>query len=98
MYGLSDQDFFELQNKLIDPLKKSGADVYLFGSRATGSYKKFSDIDIFYVQTEKLKSSVVSKILIEFEDSIFPYKIDLVNYDQLAKSFIQKIDAEKIKL
>lgn len=100
MYGLSDSEFTFLDTNLISPLKKQGAQVYLFGSRATGKQHPYSDIDIFF-KSEKSSQSLsilVNQIVIFFEDSHFPYKIDLVNFTQLAECYKDRILSEALKL
>jgi predicted nucleotidyltransferase len=100
MYGLSEKEFQFLKEKLIQPLKDYHCRVYLFGSRATAKQKKFSDIDILYSvdQNHPLPSYFISNLLIELEDSNFPYKVDLVDDKKLAKSYQPQIENEKIEL
>lgn len=99
-YGLLDSEFLFLTKYLIEPLKSQGADVFLFGSRATGKYKKFSDIDLLYVinPPHKISNSQIYSLLSFMEDSTFPYKIDLVNDYELARSYRESVERDKIKL
>ena len=98
--GLKREEFDFVRQNLIDPLKQHGAAVYLFGSRATGQHQKFSDIDLFYQESveEKIPNELITNILIFFEDSFFPYKIDLVKYENLAKNYLPAIEESKILL
>ena len=43
------------------PLKSKGALIYLFGSRAKGDYRKFSDIDLLVDSTVDL-SKLIARI------------------------------------
>ncbi len=99
-YGLTEQEIQVLNKKIIQPLKKYKAQVYLFGSRANGKFKKFSDIDILYVSKEScpVPASVISQIIIDIEDSEFAYKVDLVSSKELAKSYEENVNREKIEL
>ena len=99
-HGLTDAEFFFLQSKLIQPLKEKKAKIFLFGSRATGHYQKFSDIDILYIPDADtpLYKHFIFSLLSEIEESNFPYKIDLVNIHELALSYKEKIEQEKIEL
>jgi predicted nucleotidyltransferase len=99
-YGLTNLELDFLRTKLIEPLEGQGARVFLFGSRSTGRFKKFSDVDLFYVTPKEMKipSHFIYSLLAEIEESDFPYKIDLANYDDLALSYKANIDAQKIEL
>ena len=99
-YGLKTEDFDFLFTNLIQPLKNMGAQVYLFGSRATGKYQVFSDIDLlFLAPTDKnISQATISQLMLALEDSTFVYKVDLVNYSQLATSYKKTVDREKIEL
>ena len=54
--------------------------VFLFGSRACGNAKKYSDIDVGILGNQKF--SVIKKFDIEnaIDESIVPYKVDLVDF------------------
>ena len=56
--------------------------VKLYGSRAKGTYKVQSDIDLvaFGLQLDRY---VIGDILAELEESEIPYRIDLQNYLEL---------------
>lgn len=99
-YGLSESELKLLNQLVVLPLKRQKAQIYLFGSRAAGKYKKFSDIDLFYICAvdHKISGDVIYKIVSDIEESDFPYKLDLVNYDELAMSYRKNIDLEKILL
>ena len=87
-YGLSDSEFQFLQEKLIQPLKQYGAEVFLFGSRANGKFKRFSDIDLLFDDSiQKIPNFEIYRLLSEIEESSFPYKIDLVANKDLAQSY-----------
>ena len=99
-YGLTDSEFQFLNEKVIKPLKQVQAKVYLFGSRANGKFKKFSDIDILYVpqSSQPIPLGVISQIILTLEESDFAYKIDLVSSAELAHSYRASVDKEKIEL
>jgi predicted nucleotidyltransferase len=59
---------------------------YAFGSRVDGKNKKFSDYDIA-IDGTRLPSEVYFNIIADFEDSNFPYKVDLVQVCDLSASF-----------
>lgn len=94
------QNIFFLQSKLISPLKQQKARVFLFGSRSTGKFQKFSDIDLLYVQghNSPLPRHFIYSILSEIENSSFPCKVDLVKDSELALNYKDSVDKEKIEL
>ncbi len=53
--------------------------VDLFGSRATGSYRPESDIDMVLRGT--LDEAAIARIRRLLDDSLLPYKIDVCAYD-----------------
>lgn len=66
--------------------------VYLFGSRARGTGKPFSDIDLALVSSEDLSMDLA--LLRDYlEESNLPYKVDLLEYrkaDQRLQEIIKK--------
>lgn len=56
--------------------------VVLYGSRANGSYKPGSDIDLTLLGDD-LTQKVLSKIQNEFEDGPLPYRFDLSIFSQI---------------
>ncbi len=100
IYGLTDVEFKFLQEKLIQPLKDKKAQVFLFGSRATGKHQKYSDIDLLFVPAVDgaIPSHFIHSLLSEIEDSHFSYKIDLVDQNELASSYRANVEKEKIQL
>jgi len=62
--------------------------VFLFGSRAKDNYKFKADFDI---GIEGLRDKdffrVKYKVLEQIEDSIVPYKVDIVNFDKVSEDF-----------
>lgn len=53
--------------------------VSLFGSRATGNYKNYSDIDL--VLFGEIKESVIDLLWTCFYESNIPYKVDITAYN-----------------
>ncbi|MEN0059143.1 MAG: nucleotidyltransferase domain-containing protein [Bdellovibrio sp.] len=98
-FGLKDSDFDFLEKNLILPLKDRGFKVYIFGSRATGKNHPFSDVDILIEgEISAESSSKIGAIKEFFEESNFPYKIDLVNERHLAESYRPGVMRERIEI
>ena len=82
-FGLVDRDMKTLQGifKKYPDVKN----VFVFGSRAKGTYKQGSDIDLA-IMNEGVKDTFIRKMKSDFEDSSLPYTVDLVNYPTLKHS------------
>ena len=80
-----------LRNFLIEYFKDKDVNIYLFGSRARGEERKYSDIDIAIDSKEDLKYDLV-KLKEIIEESNLIYKVDLV---ELKK--VKFLDKEMIK-
>lgn len=61
--------------------------VFLFGCRACGNAKKFSDIDMGIAGKEKLP--LLLKLAIEdaIDETIVPFKVDIVDFYELDEKF-----------
>lgn len=66
-------------------LKKYPFTFYAFGSRAKGKPKKFSDLDLCFI--ENIPGNVLSHIDEDFEESDLPYKVDVINWNSCDESF-----------
>lgn len=97
-FNLSDSEYNQLTKLVIEPLKKSGLKVYIFGSRARGNSHPFSDIDILYSyeNIEPEFNASISQIKEAVEESNFPFKVDLVNEKDLAASYRESVFKERV--
>lgn len=99
-FGLTSDEYELLNNLAIDPLKKYGAKVWIFGSRARGDQRSFSDVDILFelpVETE-FESGFLFEIKDRLEESRLPYKVDLVQLQDVAVSYLPGILKDRIEL
>ncbi len=67
----------ELKNFLIDYFKGRDVKIYLFGSRATENFQRYSDIDILIESDLDLKDDLI-KLKEIIEESNLIYKVDLI--------------------
>lgn len=79
MFGLYSSSYKEI----ISILKKNKKieKVVIYGSRAKGNYKEGSDIDLALFGN--LNQEDIIQLLHDFEESLIPYKIDLLVFSQL---------------
>ncbi|MCD6270321.1 nucleotidyltransferase domain-containing protein [bacterium] len=71
--------------------------VFIFGSRATGEAKKYSDYDIGIFGKKPISFEILGLIDEAFENSDLPYKVDVVDFSMVSKNF-KKIALSKIKI
>ena len=73
---------------------------FLFGSRARGKFKKFSDFDLGVYSASKISFEEYLKVVEEKSviEEDFPYLIDLVNLSSADSDFIENIENDLILL
>ena len=92
-FGLSADHLALLQRLLSKHLgQNQEAKVYLFGSRALGTFRKNSDIDLLLENTDP-KS--VDNLRASLEDSDLPFKADLVRKEDLLKEYRASVGKAK---
>lgn len=69
--------------------------IFVFGSRATGENRQWSDIDLGILSEGKIPGHVMIKIEEELENSQIPYKIDLVDFRNVSDQF-RKIALKRV--
>jgi predicted nucleotidyltransferase len=85
LFGLEPRHFEILSEILINPLHAAGCKVFIFGSRARGDHRAFSDIDILI--DGDAPQSLVNSIEEQLDDSQLPIRVDLVQLKDLAESY-----------
>lgn len=71
-----------------------GTRVAVFGSRATGRARPFSDLDLLILEPSPLPWSARVALLDAFEASDLPFRIDLVETNALTPEMRQRIANE----
>lgn len=61
--------------------------VFIFGSWATNTARKFSDIDIGISGSEDLPPEKIALVQDAFEDSDIPYTVDVVSFSRVSLRF-----------
>ena len=75
-----------------------GAQVWVFGSRATGKARPFSDLDLLLTQPPKLNWAQRAALRDGFEASRLPFRVDVVESAGLAFGMAERIEAERVNL
>jgi type I restriction enzyme S subunit len=75
-----------------------GREVHIFGSRATGTAKPHSDIDLVIMEDEPLPVTTMRILRDAFDDSDLPFQVDLVEWAGTSEEFRKVIAASAIPL
>ncbi|MBR1424058.1 nucleotidyltransferase domain-containing protein [bacterium] len=87
-FGLENRHLDFIKNTLNKYFKDFDACFYIFGSRSKGSFKEYSDVDIAIDNHNlKIDDHTISKIALEFENSTFPYEVDIVDLNAISDKF-----------
>lgn len=92
----------DLEDKYIEFIKETiynvlpDVEIFIFGSRVQGKAQEYSDVDI------ALKGSIpfidLLKVKAIFEDSTFPYKVDIIDLDSVKPEFLKIIEQDLQKV
>ncbi|WP_291399315.1 nucleotidyltransferase domain-containing protein [Daejeonella sp.] len=81
-------DYLDIVKKIVlKNIPQNEFAVFLFGSRAAGNANSLSDIDIGFLGTDPLPISILVNLESDLEESIVPFKIDLIDFYQVDKDF-----------
>lgn len=87
-FGLTAEELKFIEDTIARPLNALGLKVYCFGSRARGTHALYSDLDLMIEGPKDSKSQILKSQIEEIlTNSNFPYKIDLVFFEDYALSY-----------
>jgi predicted nucleotidyltransferase len=87
-YGLSEKQLQEIVNTIAQFQEIEEA--VIFGSRATGKYKKASDVDIA-LKGEKVNAALAARLKFIFEeDTYLPFFFDFVAYPSISNENLKQ--------
>ena len=75
-----------------------GAVVWVFGSRATGVARSFSDLDLAIDIGEPLSLEKLAGLAHDFDESNLPYKVDVVDWATISEAFRKNIEDERMEI
>lgn len=94
-YGLSSQQLLVIEHIFRSILlHKWKGRIWIFGSRAAGRYRNYSDIDLL-LDGDPCSILIISLISEALENTNLPFKIDLVDIHKLAPEYAVSVDASK---
>lgn len=85
-FGLSEETVTSIEHVFRAHAEVEQAIIY--GSRAKGSYKPASDIDIT-LKGDALSSTIIGQITWELDDLLLPYTFDISIYDQITNETLK---------
>ena len=91
-----------LEDKYVEFIKTTvlsvlpDVEIFIFGSRTQGKAQKYSDVDI--ALKGHIQFNDLLKIRGIFENSTFPYKVDIVDLDSLKPDFFKIIEKDLYKI
>jgi predicted nucleotidyltransferase len=75
-----------------------GTRAWVFGSRATASARRFSDLDLAVEGEKPLSPDVMGDIAEALSESDLPYKVDVIDLRAVEPAFRALIDPDMIAL
>jgi uncharacterized protein len=74
------------------------AKAWVFGSRATGRARRYSDLDLAIDAGRRLTLDEIARLSEAFRDSDLPYRVDVVDWHNVDDPWRQMIVAERVPL
>lgn len=88
MIHLEEKYLEQVKAILARHLNNKNAKVFVFGSRITDNYKKYSDLDLaLNVNDLKIDSAVMGNLKTDFENSLIPIKVDVLDLNDISEEF-----------
>ena len=72
--------------------------VWVFGSRATGRARRYSDLDLALDAGRRMTLDEIARLTEAFSDSDLPYRVDLVDWHDTDGRWRRIIVAERVAL
>ena len=73
-------------------------DVWVFGPRAGGRRKPWSDLDLAIVSSSRIAHALMTAIEWDFEESDLPFKVDVTDLAAVSPEFRSRIEASHVLL
>ena len=82
------RDYLDIvKNIVLKHVPQNEFAVFLFGSRAVGNASSLSDIDVGILGTRPLPYIIKGNLESDLDESIVPFKIDLIDFYQVDEVF-----------
>lgn len=87
----------EARRIVLQALGRHPARVWLFGSRATGTAKPFSDLDIAVESDDPFPRGLLAEVRAALDDSTIPFEVDLVDLAEASEQLRARVHREGIR-
>ena len=74
------------------------SEVHVFGSRVEGKIKPYSDLDLAFIEKVKTDPDLLMNLREAFQESSLPFRVDLVDYNNVSPEFRRIIDRTSVPL
>ena len=75
-----------------------GTKAWVFGSRATGRARRYSDLDLALDAGRRMTLDEIARLTEAFSDSDLPYKVDLVDWRDIDDRWRHIVLSERVAL
>lgn len=96
VHGLSAAEISDIVKSIRLHLPKSK--IYAFGSRVSGTHRKYSDLDLALDNGSPIEFELLEKIKERLSESNLPIIIDIVDYRSATRDFRSIVDRQKVEL
>lgn len=87
-----------LRRVLAPYAQPASPEVWVFGSRATGAARPFSDLDLLVTRPNSLDWRARADLKDAFEASSLPFRVDVIEASRLSEGFTPRVMAERHQL
>ena len=71
-------------------------EIWAFGSRAKGTAKPYSDLDLAIITSQSLDLAILAALSDELSDSNLPFKVDVIDWATTSEAFRAIIARDKV--
>lgn len=91
-------EHLELVRSLLSAHAPRPATVWAFGSRAVGTARTYSDLDLAIDAGRPLTLAEETELAAAFEDSALPWRVDVVDWATTSDAFRRLIENQRVPL
>ena len=96
MRPYSDKYVNRIRQLVLEELRGQRVRVYFFGSRAKGVPTLGSDVDVALEGLSPENRAIIRRLREKLEESTIPYKVDVIDLDQVGEEFRRAVLATGI--